>query len=214
MTRRLSNPATSDNGEEDGGIRRSFIRRASNPALNEDAIETLATRIPTVEGFSLYHAGSAMGPRVATLQAGTLTGEIALLHDQSRTASLKCLQDTSFIIIGKLEFESVLKAEMQRAREEKVNFLLNHLPGLRDIPVMRHGGRPHPSYYFKKVTVAKGHEFLKQGQVAEDAVHVVFNGSVELRRRIRKDAQPQRQMRGTLQANAAAQLQKVCLPVQ
>jgi len=103
-----------------------------------------------------------LGEQVATLPAGSITGEIALLHEQPRSASLKCAVDTSFIIINKEQFGSVLKAEMQRAREEKVNFLLEHLPGLRDVPVSRPGGRPHPSYYFKKATVAKGHEFLKR----------------------------------------------------
>lgn len=157
-------------------------RHTSNPAIDELELEKLVIRQRTFEGFSLYHAGSDLGTHVATLQAGSLTGEIALLHEQPRTASIKCLQDTSMIIIGKAEFESVLKAEMQLAREEKLNFCLDHLPGLRQVPVLIRGGRPHPSYYFRKVSVSKGHEFLRQGQVADDAIHIVFKGCLELRR--------------------------------
>ena len=33
---------------------------------------------------------------------------------------------------------------------------LDHLPGLADVPVLKLGGRPHPSYYFRKRSIAKG----------------------------------------------------------
>lgn len=152
---------------------------SSNPLIDQDLDDMVCRRL-TVEGFSLYHSASDLGVKVATIQAGSLTGEIALLQDQPRTATLKCMEDTSFIIIGRMEFESVLKAEMQRVRQQKVDFMLAHLPGLKDVPVMR--GRPHPTYYFSKVSMTKGHEFLKQGQVADDAIFVVLRGSVEFRR--------------------------------
>jgi len=156
-------------------------RCLSGPVSKEDDVDALATRRRTVEGFSLYHSESDLGTQVATLQPGSITGEIALVQDQPRTATLKCMQDTSFIIIGKLDFGRVLKAEMQRVREEKLNFLLEHLPGLRAVPVIARG-RPHASYYFKKMSVPRGHEFLKQGQVADESLHVVVNGFVEFRR--------------------------------
>jgi len=180
--RRLSDTGTYTAARRPSFSRSSTRRSLSNPALDEHVLEHVAQRHPTVEGFSFYHAGTDLGPCVKTIEAGNIVGELALLNDQPRSGSLKCTRETSFIIIGRVEFENVLKAEMQRTREEKVNFLLDHLPGLRDVPVARPGGRPHPTYYFKKVSVSKGHEFLKQGQIAEDAVHVVFKGVVELRR--------------------------------
>lgn len=166
--------------------RRTSWRRSSNTGMYDDSVnplEVLATRVPTVEGFSLYHPDMDLGEQVATLPAGSITGEIALLHEQPRSASLKCAVDTCFIIINKADFQTTLKAEMQRAREEKLNFLLEHLPGLRGVPVARPGGRPHPSYYFKKTTVAKGHEFLKQGQTMDvPCLYIVLQGTVEIRR--------------------------------
>lgn len=163
--------------------RRSNVRHSAASQSEGQSAEGGVTKHRTVEGFSLYTLGADLGEQVATLHSGTITGEIALLHEQPRTATLRCMQDTSFIIIDKEKFESVLKSDMQRTREEKVNFLVDHLPGLQEFPLtQKPGGRPHPSYYFNKLTVAKGHEFLKQGHIAEDAVYIVRQGTVELRR--------------------------------
>jgi len=164
------------------GSQATMTRRTSATITAEMAAILQASK-PTVEGFSTYYPDLDLGTKVATLQAGSLVGELALLHDQKRSASLKCLQDTKMIIIHRREFENVLRGEMQRVQQEKEIFLLGHLPGLRHLaPAPKGRVRPHPSYYFQKTTVAKGHEFLKQGQMAEPQLHIVFNGTVERRR--------------------------------
>jgi len=118
---------------------------------------------------------------VATFRAGAIIGELALLRHQVRTASLKCQEDTELVIVEKHEFDNVLKADMIRSQKDKRQFLIKHMPGMRDAPWEK-PGKPHASYFFRKISVCKGHEFFMQGQIAEESFFVVCQGCVEFRR--------------------------------
>ena len=71
---------------------------------------------------------------------------------------------------------------MVKKGDEKLRFLMRHLPGMKEVPVPKPGGKPHTSYIFKHTKFSRGHSFLVQGQVADPGLWVVYRGSVEFRR--------------------------------
>lgn len=136
----------------------------------------------TVDGFSRHHEEATLGREMAKLGAGTLIGELALLNDQPRSASVQCVTDCEFYVMGRADFDNVIKEDMLRQGEEKLRFLVEHMPGMKEMPVPKPGGKVHASYLFKKAKYPRGHAFLVQGQEAESGIWAVFHGSVEFRR--------------------------------
>merc|ERR1711879_682953 len=133
----------------------------------------------TVDGYSQYHDESNFGARIATVGAGQLVGELALLNDGTRTATVQCTEHCEFLVIRRTDFDNILKEEMVQKGDEKLKFLMQHMPGMRDVPVPKPGTRPHASYFFRKARYLKGHVFLQQGMPAETEIYVVLKGTVE-----------------------------------
>lgn len=123
-----------------------------------------------------------IGEQVCTLKAGCLFGELALLNDQPRAASVKCLVECEFLTICRMDFDTIMKQEMLRAGDDKLRCLLAHVPGLSALPPPKPGStNAHPSYLFKKAVFPKGHVFFNQGKRAvEDVIMVVAKGYVEM----------------------------------
>eukprot|EP00930_Biecheleria_cincta_P032656 TRINITY_DN22648_c0_g1_i1.p1 TRINITY_DN22648_c0_g1~~TRINITY_DN22648_c0_g1_i1.p1 ORF type:complete len:465 (+),score=88.86 TRINITY_DN22648_c0_g1_i1:111-1505(+) len=136
----------------------------------------------TVDGFSRHHEDSSLGREMAKLGAGAVIGELALLNDQPRSASVQCQTDCEFYVMGRADFDNVIKEDMLKQGDEKLRFLMEHMPGMKDMPMPKPGGKVHASYLFKKAKYARGHSFLVQGQEAEPCLWAVFRGSVEFRR--------------------------------
>jgi len=140
----------------------------------------------TTEGFSVYRSVADLGRQVAILRGGTIFGELALINEQPRGASIRCLTDCDMLVITRNDFNRVLKEEMMRAGDEKLNFLAQHVPGMRDLEVPRFvQGKlgPHPAYFMRRAHYHRGHHFLTQGAVAQDAIYVVFKGCLEIQHR-------------------------------
>eukprot|EP00435_Cladocopium_sp_Y103_P033641 s1146_g8.t1 len=130
-------------------------------------------RSRTHEGFSWYHPKSRLGPQVVRLSRGQLFGELALLGDQPRAASARCLEDSQLLVISRQErgiwhdladFDSLLKSDLGKQKDETTGFLRRHVPGMSDLPEQSRFGKPHASYYFKQQSVPKGFVFIKQGE--------------------------------------------------
>jgi CRP-like cAMP-binding protein len=148
--------------------------------------EKLLKIYQTTEGFSVYSSFEELGKQVAVLRGGTIFGELALINDQPRGASIRVLQDCDCLIIRRSDFDRVLKEEMQKAGDEKLNFLSIHMPGMRELEVPRFvQGKAvtHPAYFLRRVTYRRGQKLLTQGQVAQDTIYVVYKGCLEIRHR-------------------------------
>jgi CRP-like cAMP-binding protein len=165
--------------DADSTPRAAGSKKTADASRNDIPEETKIERDQTLEGFSLYHSASILGFQVAALKAGSMFGELALMNEAPRSATIKCNTACEFLVIARADFDTMLKAEMIRQKEEKISFLSAHIPGFKDLPKKTRPGRPHPSYYFHKIYYPKGHIFLKQGQVTPDVVWVVTKGSVE-----------------------------------
>lgn len=157
----------------------------SNESSGDEGLRPATALKQTVEGFSSFKSLSEFGPQVATLRDGTIFGELALINDMQRGATIGCQTDCELLVIRRSDFDGVLKAEMMRAGDEKLGFLAHHVPGMRDLemPKFHTQGKtaPHPAYYLRRATYRKGHFLLTQGANAPDAIYVIFKGSLEIR---------------------------------
>lgn len=139
--------------------------------------------IKTVEGFSTYGEDSKFGTQIGLLGPGTLIGELALVNDQPRSATVRCAQDTDFLVIRRSDFDNILKEDMVKKGDVKLRFLMEHVPGMRAVAVPKSGTvKPHASYFFTKASFQRGHCFFKEGAVAEQSIIVMYKGSAECRR--------------------------------
>ncbi|CAE7215298.1 BCY1, partial [Symbiodinium sp. KB8] len=62
----------------------------------------------TVEGFSTFTEESNLGDQVNTLEAGSVFGEVALLSEAPRSASIRCSADCELLLFNARVFRKVL----------------------------------------------------------------------------------------------------------
>lgn len=110
---------------------------------------------------------------------GQLFGELALMGDQPRAASAKCLEETHFLVISRHDFDALLKSDLGKQKDETTGFLRRHVPGMSDLAEQSRFGKPHASYYFKEQSVPKGFLFVKQGEKTSERFWVLRKGVVE-----------------------------------
>lgn len=114
---------------------------------------------------------------IASLGPGNLFGELALLNDNPRSATVTCRSDCEFLVIERHDFDRVIKEEMKRSKDEKLEFLRDYLPGVKKLPIK---DQERLLYYFNKVAYPRHHPFLEQGKIMDGAIYCVWQGSVEL----------------------------------
>lgn len=123
------------------------------------------------------------GDKVAQIGHGTMFGELALMNEEPRAATVKCLTDCTFLAINKGNFESALKEEMKQAADEKGKFLAAHLPGFESlISRQTYSKCKDLAYFFKKATYPRGHVFVSQGNQdlkGEGRIGVIQQGSAD-----------------------------------
>ncbi|CAE8727783.1 unnamed protein product [Polarella glacialis] len=87
------------------------------PSLLDDQGRTVYA---TAEGFSCFTEESRLGACVVTLNTGTIFGELALVNDAPRAASVKCLQDCDFLTLPAKNFRMVLRDFMDVGKASNV----------------------------------------------------------------------------------------------
>jgi len=113
---------------------------------------------------------------VAALGAGALFGELALLNSQPRGATISCFEESEMLLIEKADFDRILKVELNKAKEDKLQFLRTHVPGVR---FLKQNDVDRMMYNFHKVSVPKNHVFIRQGSMLHGDLFFVWQGSVE-----------------------------------
>mmetsp|Transcript_51570 Transcript_51570/g.120269 ORF Transcript_51570/g.120269 Transcript_51570/m.120269 type:complete len:591 (+) Transcript_51570:52-1824(+) len=143
----------------------------------------------TAEGFGHRAEEMILGRFCDTVAAGKLFGEIGFHGDKERRPlSAKCLEDTVCVVIRKEQYNRARREESKRVEEERLQFLGEHLPGMREALAAGQTEKSSPKgkaaspFAFRQATYSKGHVFLKQGELAEDITYVVVSGHVEFQR--------------------------------
>lgn len=113
---------------------------------------------------------------VAALGPGCVFGELALVNGEPRSATISCWSDCEFLIIKKEDFDAVVKADLKREKDRKVQFLQSAVPGMRDLP---REAVEKVSCYFKKMEVPRNHTFFEQGQELNGSIYFISRGTAE-----------------------------------
>ena len=116
---------------------------------------------------------------VAKLVDGSSFGELALLEQKPRMATIRCLQPTHFMVLTKEAYHRVIAKIERKAFNEKVNFL-------RNIPVFQLLTRTSlgkMTYYFENKNYIKDSILFKEGESA-DYVYIVKSGEFQITKKI------------------------------
>lgn len=129
-------------------------------------------RFKTSEGFSSFSEETFYGDQVRILRTGDIFGELALQNDDPRAASIRCEEDSSFLVIHKKTYREVMGYMLQ-----KVKIFDTHLPSLS---AAEYSGS-HPSSCFRMESFEAGHVFWREGIYSlEPEMFLISDGSVEL----------------------------------
>mmetsp|Transcript_107329 Transcript_107329/g.256331 ORF Transcript_107329/g.256331 Transcript_107329/m.256331 type:complete len:545 (+) Transcript_107329:113-1747(+) len=163
-------------------LRQPKQRRRSKSLFATEPFREMAepSACQTAEGYG-YLAEDSLGRFCDSLGCGKLFGEIGLQGEKRRAVSAKCLEDTVCVVIRKSFFVKAKKEEAKRIEEERLAFLEEHLPGMREAASEK-SKKDKSGISFKQAVYSKGHVFLKQGETAEEITYIVMNGCVEFQR--------------------------------
>lgn len=156
------------------GKRKTLAQKfASNSSSVVDGLFTPHSHIGDTD-----EEGEPKVTKVATLGAGCLFGELALLEDQPRNATILCRDDCEVLTISSADFSNVLKMHLKKEKNEKIAFLRRHVPGMAELPERR---IEDYAYLFKPSQFPKNHFFVRQGANSDGLLHFLLKGCVEFR---------------------------------
>lgn len=131
-------------------------------------------RFRTSEGFSSFTEASKLGDQVVVLGKGVVFGELALRNNKPRAATIRCLEECEFLVIGKDMFTQIL-AEVNA----KLRYLDEHVPGMKQLGYKLN----RPSALFTDRSFPAGHCFFYEGITASSAeLFILRKGTIEFRR--------------------------------
>jgi CRP-like cAMP-binding protein len=115
-----------------------------------------------------------------TLGPGAILGQLALVEDGLRDASVICTRDCEFLRIESAELAEIQKIELQRTEKEQqqtLEFFYHHLPLLQSLPETTALATVE---HFEKHEFPLRHVFFQQEEHGDGAYYLIMNGSVEL----------------------------------
>ena len=155
---------------------------------SEDAIKTLFEEQLAAQLNALKRANSKLNLKflkeigeieemkeVSTLKEGNSFGELALISDSPRAATIKCKELCIFASLNRQEFSRILSKEAQKALEEKATFLQT-LPLFSAIPK---SSLIKLSYFFIEMPFTKNQIVYKAGDKVEN-IYFVKSGEYQL----------------------------------
>lgn len=153
----------------------------------------------TVEGFSTFTEESNLGDQVNTLEAGSVFGEVALLSEAPRSASIRCSADCELLLFNARVFRKVLSEFVDVAKvvgllqsvdffhkmEETSPGVIHKLAKTAEFTTELKG-----QVIFRQNDPGKDAFILVKGQVAVHAWDTTFGKRKPVTPRIRKGEMP------------------------
>lgn len=158
---------------------------------------TFGDRYLTAEGHNTWNKNSKIGECVVHLGTSDVFGELGLLSDKPRAATIKCITPCKFLVIDRTEFQAMFGGKFTEHTKLKYSFFHDHVPGFKNLQnshrmsAVAHSGRvevemySHPADSFERIDVSYGHEFLSEGMVSLPVLFVIVSGEVSFIKNIR-----------------------------
>ncbi|CDW89498.1 UNKNOWN [Stylonychia lemnae] len=115
---------------------------------------------------------------ISQLQSGSCFGELALIEQKPRMASIRCVQNTHFAVISKVDYIKVLGIIERKKYNEKIQFLRS-LPYFNQLTKTSLGKL---TYQFTDIKTIKNQVLYREGEPA-DYVYIVKDGQFEVTRK-------------------------------
>eukprot|EP00347_Sterkiella_histriomuscorum_P008621 403344394 len=112
---------------------------------------------------------------ISQLQTGQSFGDLALIEQKPRMASIRCLTETHFAVLSKKDFNKVLGVIEKKKYNEKVQFLRS-LPFFSQLTKTSLGKL---TYQFTDISTIRNQVLYKEGDSA-DYVYIVKGGQFEV----------------------------------
>ena len=122
--------------------------------------------------------------KVATLGSGAAFGELALLQEKPRAASIFCEEDCHMAVLDKKSYLSILGDSTTKELQKLVEFFKKH-PAFSD---WSNTSLVKFTYYFTHERFLKNQYIFREGEFP-DAVYFVKKGEVELSKKVTISAQ-------------------------
>jgi len=151
---------------------------ASKAGLGESGRRTEAIIVlPSLEAVENEEGRSEMEfVEISRLGAGASFGELSLLYDQPRAATIVALTSSILAILSQQDFNRVLKVSLSGALNAKVDFLhsLDAFTRWRRPQIIR------LSYYCQLVNICRNHVLYREGDPPE-SVFMVVEGEITVK---------------------------------
>ena len=108
---------------------------------------------------------------IATLSDGQGFGELALLQQKPRMATVRCMEDTHIMVLTKSAFDEAIGKIERRSLNDKVNFL-------RSIPMfslLTRNSLAKISCSLQRITILKDTYLYREGESAK-SVYIIIDG--------------------------------------
>ena len=137
----------------------------------------VSVRVPESDPHNFRFSHSFLKPprftEVAVLSSGSSFGELSLLQNKPRAATILCLNPCLFAILDKIDFNKVLRDEEERKMKAKVEFL----QGLSVFAGWSGGQLRKLCYYIRETTFRPYQVVYREGEKATD-VYFLVEGEV------------------------------------
>lgn len=133
---------------------------------------------------------------LAILDNGHSFGEVALIEQKPRLATIRCLQDSHFAVLSKKDFNKVLGIIERKKYNEKIQFL-------RSLPYFSQLTRASLGkliYQFTDIKTLKDQILFREGEPS-DFVYLVKEGQFEVSRSLMHPKKPIEEQTKTILSN-------------
>lgn len=116
------------------------------------------------------------------LQTGASFGELALISNKTRAATIRCLENTHFAVLSKEGYEKVLG----KIEHAKLNKLVDFL---KSVPTFKHWSKSallKLTYFFKKKSFIRNQVVYKEGDNSK-FLYVIKEGEFEISKKMRPE---------------------------
>eukprot|EP00347_Sterkiella_histriomuscorum_P003283 403364882 len=112
---------------------------------------------------------------VGQIKSGQGFGELALISNKLRSATIKASLDTHLLVLQRKDFEKVLQRQEEANIQKTVDFLKN-MPQFKN---WTKNSLSKLSYFFQKKQYSRSHTVYKEGETCAN-VYIVFEGEFEI----------------------------------